>query len=168
MRRYTIVVNGRNVVLDVRELDADRFEVQYGDRQIDVQLVDETDLPEAAITPVMTTAVRVAPLAAPPPPAATNTGGAPPVPFARPGVPNTATVTGAKTLTAPMPGLVTAIEVKAGQPVKRGEKLLDLEAMKMVNAICAPRDAIVAEVLVEAGKQVAFGDALLRFEEPTR
>jgi biotin carboxyl carrier protein len=48
--------------------------------------------------------------------------------------------------------------------VKRGDVLLTLDAMKMVNAIRAPRDAVVAEVLVAVGQIVAFGDPLMRFE----
>lgn len=166
MRRYTIVVNGRNVVLDVRELESDRFEVHYGDRHIDVQLVDESDLPEAEITPVMTKAMGIAPVAPLPPPSPTNTGSVAPVPVARPAVTNTATVTIARSLTAPMPGVITSIEVEVGQQVKRGQTLVNLEAMKMVNAIRAPRDAVVSEVLVKAQQQVAFGDELMKFEEP--
>jgi biotin carboxyl carrier protein len=168
MRRYTIVVNGRNVVLDVRELESDRFQVQYGEREIDVQLVDETDLPEAAITPVMTKAMGIAPVAPAHPPAPTNTGSVAPVPVARPAVTNTATVTVARSLTAPMPGVITSIEVTAGQQVKRGQTLVNLEAMKMVNAIRAPRDAVVSEILVKAQQQVAFGDELMKFEEPAK
>ena len=39
--------------------------------------------------------------------------------------------------------------------VQRGEALVHLEAMKMVNAIRAPEDAVVAEVLVDEGQRVA-------------
>lgn len=155
-------------MLDVRELESDRFQVQYGDRDIDVQLVDETDLPEANITPVMTTAMGIAPVAKLPPPAPTNTGSVAPIPVARPAVTNTATVTVARSLTAPMPGVITSIEVEAGQQVKRGQTLLNLEAMKMVNAIRAPRDTVVSEILVKPQQQVAFGDELIKFEEPAK
>jgi len=78
-------------------------------------------------------------------------------------VTNTA-VAGSRTLGAPMPGVIAAIEVAPGAQVKRGEVLLTLDAMKMVNAIRAPRDAVVSEVLVEVGRTVAFGDPLMRFE----
>jgi biotin carboxyl carrier protein len=58
--------------------------------------------------------------------------------------------------------------VTAGQQVKRGQTLVNLEAMKMVNAIRAPRDAVVSEILVKAQQQVAFGDELMKFEEPAK
>lgn len=163
MRRYTIAVNGKTFSLDVRELTADTFEVSVGDRQLAVQLVDDSDLAMASITPGMGAA------ATPPPPPRAPAGptqsGATVAPAALPraAVTNTA-VAGSRTLGAPMPGVIAAIEVTPGAQVKRGEVLLTLDAMKMVNAIRAPRDAVVSEVLVEVGRTVAFGDPLLRFE----
>ncbi len=44
-----------------------------------------------------------------------------------------------------MPGTITAVEVKAGDAVKTGQVLVQLEAMKMVNAIKSPRDGVVAD-----------------------
>src|SRR5215207_2003614 len=46
-----------------------------------------------------------------------------------------------KQLLCPMPGLVKAILVKAGQEVKAGEPLAIVEAMKMENVLRAERDA---------------------------
>src|SRR5207244_4040508 len=42
---------------------------------------------------------------------------------------------------APMPGKVSAIAVKKGEPVKAGQRLLSIEAMKMETAVYCPRDA---------------------------
>ena len=67
-------------------------------------------------------------------------------------------------LISPMPGRVRRLFVEDGARVARGDVLLVLEAMKMMNPIRAPRDAVVAEVLVKPGQTVAYGDALLRFE----
>jgi pyruvate carboxylase len=63
-----------------------------------------------------------------------------------------------------MPGSVTAIAVKVGDPVAAGQKLFTLEAMKMETTIYAERDGKVAEVLVGPGTHVDTGDMLLRFE----
>jgi pyruvate carboxylase len=65
-------------------------------------------------------------------------------------------------IAAAMPGLVTAVTVKAGDRVSRGEKLLSLEAMKMETSIYAERDGEIAEVLVHPGTQVAAGDLVIR------
>jgi 3-methylcrotonyl-CoA carboxylase alpha subunit len=65
---------------------------------------------------------------------------------------------------APMPGLVRAVLVRAGQAVARGDRMVVIEAMKMEHALSAPRDGRVAEVLAEEGAQVEAGVPLVRLE----
>ena len=67
---------------------------------------------------------------------------------------------GAKTVTAPMPGNILKVNVKAGQAVKKGEVLMILEAMKMENEIMAPADCTVASVNTTAGTTVEAGAVL--------
>ena len=67
-------------------------------------------------------------------------------------------------LTAPMPGKVTHVHVKAGAAVKRGQSLLVLEAMKMEHTIAAPADGTVTEIRCRAGDQVEDGVPLVIFE----
>ena len=66
---------------------------------------------------------------------------------------------------SPMPGLVKAVYVEAGQHVSAGDRLAVLEAMKMEHTLTASRDGTVAEVLVSAGAQVEAGAALVRLDE---
>jgi len=66
---------------------------------------------------------------------------------------------------SPMPGLVKAVFVAAGEPVVEGARLAVLEAMKMEHTLVAARDGVVAEVLVDAGMQVEAGAALIRLEQ---
>jgi biotin carboxyl carrier protein len=63
---------------------------------------------------------------------------------------------------APMPGLVTKVEVSKGVQVELGGGLIILEAMKMENEIRAPAKGIVTEVLTEKGKPVERGEILLQ------
>ncbi len=65
-------------------------------------------------------------------------------------------------LTAPMPGKVVQLLVKAGEAVSRGQPLAVMEAMKMEHTLAAPRDGEVAELLYAVGDQVAEGAELLR------
>ena len=51
-----------------------------------------------------------------------------------------------------MPGLVKSIAVREGQPVKIGEPLCVVEAMKMENTLTAERDATVKKILAKAGR----------------
>ncbi|MDR7034008.1 pyruvate carboxylase [Mesorhizobium sp. BE184] len=66
-------------------------------------------------------------------------------------------------LGAPMPGVVSAVTVSAGQTVKAGDVLLSIEAMKMETALHAERDGAISEVLVRAGDQIDAKDLLIVF-----
>ena len=72
---------------------------------------------------------------------------------------------GAALTLSPMPGLVKAVFVSAGQQVAAGDRLAILEAMKMEHTLTATRDGTVAEVLAAAGDQVEAGAPLIRLEE---
>jgi biotin carboxyl carrier protein len=71
---------------------------------------------------------------------------------------------GQTTIQAPMPGLVVAVPVEAGQQVAKGMTLVVLSAMKMQNELTAPADGTVKEVLVSAGQTVDQGQVLVRLE----
>ena len=71
-------------------------------------------------------------------------------------------VTGAgEAVSAPMPGNILKVNVKAGDAVKSGTVLVVLEAMKMENEIMAPKDGTVTQVLVSKGSTVDTGAPLV-------
>ena len=65
---------------------------------------------------------------------------------------------------APMPGVVAAVAVSAGQQVNAGDLLLTIEAMKMETGIHAERDAMVRAVHVQPGGQIDAKDLLMELE----
>jgi acetyl/propionyl-CoA carboxylase alpha subunit len=65
---------------------------------------------------------------------------------------------------SPMPGKVTAVAVKAGDSVAKGQTLMTLEAMKMEYALAAPFDGKVASLAAEVGAQVSEGAVLAVLE----
>lgn len=67
----------------------------------------------------------------------------------------------ANSITAPLPGNIISVNVKAGDAVKAGQTLLIIEAMKMENEVMAPADGTVKAVHVSAGQAVQQGDALV-------
>jgi acetyl-CoA/propionyl-CoA carboxylase biotin carboxyl carrier protein len=64
-------------------------------------------------------------------------------------------------LRAPMPGTVSLVKVPAGEPVRAGQTLLVVEAMKMEHVIVAPSDGVVSELRVRAGQAVALDEPLV-------
>ena len=69
---------------------------------------------------------------------------------------------------APMTCTVALVMVVAGEPVRAGQTLLVLEAMKMEHEIRASADATVQAVLARAGELVAEGDLLIQLGAATR
>ena len=67
---------------------------------------------------------------------------------------------GGESITSPMPGNILAVNVAAGDMVKKGQVLMVLEAMKMENEIMAPQDGKVTSVAVAKGAAVESGALL--------
>ena len=66
-------------------------------------------------------------------------------------------------LSAPMPGNVIRVLVKAGDEVSSGQPLLVMEAMKMEHTIVAPANGIVEKVLFQPGDLVQNDAKLVEF-----
>ena len=62
---------------------------------------------------------------------------------------------------SPMPGIILKVEVKKGDMVKRGDRVLVLEAMKMENDILAEYTGEVVNVFVNSGDSVQAGAPLI-------
>jgi len=65
---------------------------------------------------------------------------------------------------APMPGKVSTIAAKTGQEIKKGDKLLTIEAMKMETAVYATVNGKVQEIHVRTGSAVESRDLLVTLE----
>ncbi|MCP5132753.1 MAG: acetyl-CoA carboxylase biotin carboxyl carrier protein subunit [Gammaproteobacteria bacterium] len=92
---------------------------------------------------------------APQPPAPVPTA-PPPTPAAAP-----ATATGPGDEVAPLGGVVQTVHVSVGQAVNEGDKLISLEAMKMVTHVVAKRGGKVTNIAVKPGDPVDAGQVLL-------
>jgi biotin carboxyl carrier protein len=165
MRRYTLEVGGKPIVIEVQEVTADRYMVRVEGQDYEVRLSSDEDVKGTPITPQIIPArgnlgpaAALAPRAAPPPapePAATS-----------PSLPSPLTdgnVVG--TLIAPMPGKILSVDVNRGDRVSRGQTLVTLEAMKMKNAIKSPFDGVVLEIAVRPEQTVAHGALLVQLGE---
>ena len=131
-----------------------QFKVTVNGREYDVAVLEVT--PGSALgAPVPYSAEAPVQAMSSPRPAAVATTAATPV-LAADG--------GAGDEVAQMGGVVVSIEVKVGQSVAVGDKLLVLEAMKMKNHLLASRAGQVTRILINAGDTVEGGQALLTIQ----
>ncbi len=70
----------------------------------------------------------------------------------------------ADAIVAPTPGQVVEVLVAVGDPVTVGQPVVVLEAMKMLQQLCAGVSGVVTRLPVQAGDAVNSGDPLAEFE----
>lgn len=73
-----------------------------------------------------------------------------------------------ETITAPMQGTIVKILFEVGRPVKAGEAVIVLEAMKMENLLLCHRDGLLKELKVKLGETVTAGTTLAVIESETK
>ena len=84
-----------------------------------------------------------------------------PVAAAPVAAPKAAAPAGAGDQCAQMGGVVSGVNVKEGQQVNEGDKIAELEAMKMKVPVMASRSGQVSKVCVAVGDAVEAGQVLL-------
>jgi propionyl-CoA carboxylase alpha chain len=67
-------------------------------------------------------------------------------------------------LLAPMPGLLTKLDVAIGEKVEPGQPVAVMEAMKMENILRAPKAATVKATPAKAGDSLAVDQIIVEFE----
>jgi len=70
----------------------------------------------------------------------------------------------ANEMTAPLPGVLIEVFVKAGDVIEAGQVIVIIEAMKMKNSIRSTRAGKIAEVLASVNQTVAHKQVLVKFE----
>ena len=67
-------------------------------------------------------------------------------------------------IVAPIPGVVLSLDVKVGDAIKVGDRLLVLEAMKMENNIVSEKAGTITAVNVSVGQQVLQNETMIELE----
>ena len=140
MKKFKFTVNGKEYDVEVKSYEGENAEVIVDGTQYNVKVQREEEDVPAFVAPK-----RQAP----------KPGAAPKVetPSA------TAPTDGYKSL-APLPGTVMQIFVNVGDVVKRGDKLMMYEAMKMENNFLAEVDGTIKEIKVRVGDNILQGAVL--------
>ena len=152
MKTYRYTIDGAAYDVTINSINGQKAQVEVNGIPFEVEMqgsaLTEDALPDVALADAAPAAE--APKAAPAEAAAEKPAAAP------------AGAAGAgNPVKAPLPGVVTKVNVAVGQKVKKGETVLGLEAMKMENNIAAEQDGEVTGVCVKAGDSVLEGTVLI-------
>ena len=144
MKEYKFKISGQDYTTSVEELEDGTLNVTVNGKAYQVEIPEKAQHPAHSVARPAAPAGQAAPA------------------VARPAASAPASVA------APLPGTITAVKVKAGQKVRRGDTLVVMEAMKMANEITAEADGTVKSVLVSQGQSVNQGMTLVEFVADTQ
>ncbi|HHA9437933.1 TPA: acetyl-CoA carboxylase biotin carboxyl carrier protein [Streptococcus pneumoniae] len=126
---------------------------------------------EARPVPEVATQVAPAPVLATPSPVAPTSAPAETVAEEVPAPAEASVATEGNLAESPLVGVVYLAAgpdkpafVTVGDSVKKGQTLVIIEAMKVMNEIPAPKDGVVTEILVSNEEMVEFGKGLVRIK----
>jgi biotin carboxyl carrier protein len=145
MKSFKYTINGNVYRVVIGNTEGDITEVEVNGKSYQVQ----TDIP-APVAPAPAPEKKAAPIVQRP-------AQEPVKPIAKP----VQASASAAALKSPLPGIILDINVKVGDVVKKGQKVLTLEAMKMENAINADRDGEIQGIIVNKGDTVLEGADLV-------
>jgi glutaconyl-CoA/methylmalonyl-CoA decarboxylase subunit gamma len=138
MKKFGFSIRGNSYQVKVKSVEDSKAVVDVNGSLYEVELEQEVIKTK---TPKL---IRSAPVATPP------TSMAP--------------AAGLKKIIAPLPGLVFKMHVVENTPVKAGQVLFVLEAMKMENNILAEKAGVVKNIRVKEGDAVMQGDVMMEIE----
>lgn len=147
MKEYQLKINGNDYNVVVKEVEDSTAEVEVNGTPYHVEyekpITKQAKKTIKSVTPVARPAATPAAAPVSKPAAAPAAGGA------------------GATVTSPLPGIILDIAVKEGDAVKKGQKLIVLEAMKMENIIESTADGTVTSIKVNKGDSVLEGAPLV-------
>ncbi len=138
MKKFKFTISGKQYEVEVQSFENDKAQVVVNGTQYEVDVEREKE--------------EAKPVVAPRPKAA-------PAPAATPAAAPAGDANGVKAV-APLPGTIMQIFVNVGDQVKRGDKILMYEAMKMENNFLAEADGVIKDIKVKVGDNVLQGAVL--------
>ncbi len=141
MKKFKFMIRGNNYEVEVLSFEDNIAEVEVNGSKYQVELQQEI---KTSKTPRLTRSQAV-------PTSASD----------RAKTSSPAEKKGGGVVKAPLPGTILEMKVKVGDPVKIGDTLLIMEAMKMENNIKADKEGKITAVKVNNGDAVLEGDVLV-------
>lgn len=138
MKKFKFTISGKQYEVEVQSFEGDKAQVVVNGTQYEVDVEREKE--------------EARPVVAAPRPAAAPKADAPKA--------AACDANGHKAV-APLPGTIMQIFVNVGDQVKRGDKILMYEAMKMENNFLAEVDGEIKDIKVRVGDNVLQGAVLV-------
>lgn len=142
MKEYKLKINGNDYNVVINEVEDTTAQVEVNGTPFSVEFEKPITKPKAI--KVVRTSSQAAPAVTP----VSNK-------------PAQAAPAAGTSVTSPLPGVILDVYVKEGDAVKKGQKLMMLEAMKMENIIEASADGVVKSIKANKGDSVLEGAALV-------
>ncbi len=142
MKKFKFTISGKPYEVEVQDIEGNIATVNVNGTEYQVEMEEQA---APVVAPVARPAAK---------PAATSSAPAAPKPAAAAGG------AGYK-MAAPLPGTIMQIFVHQGDTVKKGDKLLMYEAMKMENNLLAEADGTITAINCRQGDNVLQGDVLI-------
>ena len=139
MKKFKFTISGKQYEVEVQSFEGDKAQVVVNGTQYEVDVEREKEEAKPVVAPRHKAAAPTQSAA----PAALSAGSA----------------DGVKAV-APLPGTIMQIFVNVGDQVKRGDKILMYEAMKMENNFLAEVDGVIKDIKVKVGDNVLQGAVL--------
>lgn len=164
MKKYQYKVQGVDYEVEITDIEGKIARVNVNGIPFEVEMqkpINAAKHPALAAIKRGATSAPVAPAASPTPAPAAKPAAAPAASSAPAAAPVSAASTTGNAIKAPLPGTITAINVKEGDKVNVGDVVIVLEAMKMQNNIEAEYAGTVTSIKVVTGDAVMEGSVLL-------
>ncbi len=155
MKTYKYKVQGVDYEVEITEVEGKIAKVNVNGIPFEIEMQKPIN---AAKHPVLAATKRTPSVAPVEAPVAAAPAAAKP---AAPAAAQPAAAVSGNALKAPLPGTITAVNVKVGDTVSAGQVVIVLEAMKMQNNIEAEQAGTVTAIHVNAGDTVMEGSVLL-------
>ena len=157
MKEYKYKINGNEYSVAIIDLEGDKAAVEVNGVSYQVDILTEGYTAPAPRPAAKPAAPAPAPAAAPAAPAPAPQPIAPAAPAAEPAAP-----AGKGTaVQSPLPGVILDLKVAVGDPVKAGQTVAILEAMKMENNINAECDGVITAIKVAKGDNILEGSDIV-------
>ena len=140
MKKFKFTISGKPYEVEVQDIEGNIAKVNVNGAEYQVEMEEQA---APVVAPVARPAAKPAAQSQAPATTKPAAGGA-----------------GYK-MAAPLPGTIMQIFVKQGDVVKKGDKLLMYEAMKMENNLLAEADGTISAINCRQGDNVLQGDVLI-------